>query len=101
MRAARIMTGLGLPTLNALTPVAVSSMATMAPQPGRRPFCVGQFGSRLVAISFAPPRIIRTAASTISKLNGPPLADDDVVGVVIDDGVAVAGAAPSAGRLRR
>ncbi len=55
LRAARIMQGLGLPTLNALTPVAVSSIATIAPQPGRRPLCVGQFGSRFVAISFALP----------------------------------------------
>ena len=37
-----------------------------APQPIRVPSCVGQFGSRLVAINFAPPRTIRTAASSIS-----------------------------------
>ena len=29
------MSGLGLPTLNAFAPVAVSSRATRAPQPGR------------------------------------------------------------------
>ena len=40
------------------------------PQPGRTPpFWVGQFGSRLVAMSFAPATIIRTAASTNSRLN--------------------------------
>jgi len=49
--------------------VAASSMATMAPHPGRTsPFWVGQLGSRLVATSLAPPRIMRTAASTSSRL---------------------------------
>ena len=67
-RAARIMTGLGLPTLKALRPVAVSSIATIAPQPGRKPCAVGQLGSRFVAMSLLPRRIIRTAASTISIL---------------------------------
>ena len=84
------MIGLGLPTLNALMPLAVSSMATMAPQPGRMPACVGQFGSRFVAMSLAPARTIRRAASTISKFNVRPSPDDDVIGVLIDDGVAVA-----------
>src|SRR5262249_29970312 len=68
-RAARIITGLGLPTLNAFTPVAASSNATKAPQPGRMPCGVGQFGSRLVAISLAPPSIMPTADSTSSRLN--------------------------------
>src|SRR5687767_8778285 len=68
LRAARIMNGLGLPTLKALTPAAVSSIATIAPQPGRSPSFVGQFGSRLVATSFAPRRSILTAASTNSRL---------------------------------
>ena len=85
----RIITGLGLPTLKAFRPVAVSSMATMAPQPGRVPCCVGQFGSRFVAISLAPPMIIRAAASTISKVNARPSPTDDVIGIVIDDRVAV------------
>ena len=72
-RAARIITGLGLPTLNARTPVAASSMATIAPHPGRMPpFWVGQFGSGFVATSLAPPAIIRTAASTSSRLNARP-----------------------------
>jgi hypothetical protein len=37
LRAVRIITGLGLPTLNALMPVATSISETMAPQPGRVP----------------------------------------------------------------
>ncbi len=60
------MMGLGLPTLKALTPVAASSMATMAPQPGRMPFCVGQFMSKFVATSLAPLNTMRTAASRVS-----------------------------------
>jgi len=62
------MIGLGLPTLKARTPEAASSMAVMAPQPGRMPWAVGQLGSRLVAIGLAPRIIMRTAASINSML---------------------------------
>ena len=49
--------------------ISSPSMATTAPQPGRVPVCVGQFGSRLVATSLAPLKIMPRAASTDSKLN--------------------------------
>ncbi len=59
-------------TLNALMPVATSINDTIAPQPGRMPECVGQFGSRFVAISLAPSSTICTACSSISKLRTRP-----------------------------
>ena len=101
LRAARSMTGLGLPTLKALTPVAVSSIATIAPQPGRMPVWVGQLGSRLVATSLAPPRIMPQGRLDHLEVEGAPLADDDVVGVAVDDRVAVAVQGRRAGPPRR
>ena len=70
--AMRMMTGLGLPTLNAFSPEADSSSATMAPHPGRRPCSVGQLGSRFVATSFAPAVRKRSAFSAISKFSTRP-----------------------------
>ena len=68
LRAMRIMMGLGLPTLKAFIPEAASSMATMAPQPGRMPLSVGQLGSMLVAMSLAPLRMSCSAFSAISNV---------------------------------
>ena len=101
MRAARIMTGLGLPTLNALTPVAVSSMATIAPQPGRRPFCVGQFGIEVRGDQLGAAEDHAHGRLDHFEVEGAPLADDDVIGIVIDDRVAVVVQRRRAGRLRR
>ena len=89
LRAARIITGLGLPTLNALTPVAVSSMATIAPQPGRsavlrRAVRIEVGGDQLGAAEDHPHGRLDHL-----EVERPALADDDVIGIVIDDGVAV------------
>ena len=89
LRASRIITGLGLPTLKAFRPVADSNMATIAPQPGRRPFSVGQLGSRFVAISFAPSQIMLHGRFDLLQVEGAPLAHDHVIWIVVDDRVAV------------
>ena len=101
LRAVRIITGLGLPTLKALMPVAVSSSDTIAPQPGRVP-CL----RRAVRVEIGGDQL-RAAEDHLHgvlehfEAKRAAFADDDVVGRLVDDRVAVAGAARSAGRLRR
>jgi len=77
-----------LPTLNALTPVVASSTATMAPQPGRRRLAwavrVEVGGDQLGAPSINP-----NGRLDQLEVERSALADHDVVGVAIDDGVAV------------
>ena len=89
LRAARIITGLGLPTLKALTPVAASSMATIAPQPGRRP-CLRRAirievgGHQLGAVEDHP-----HGRFDHFEVERAPFADDDVIRIVIHDRIAV------------
>ena len=85
-RAARIMIGLGLPTLKALTPVATSKVATSAPQPGRiPPFWVGQFGSGFVANQLRSIQNHLHCKLDEFKIEGPSLAHDDVIRIVVHD----------------
>ena len=101
-----------MPTLKAFTPVATSSIATIAPQPGRRPFCVGQLGSRFVATrdnyllfsggspqGFYSSLFDATADLTLSSAAGQPLPtlrSDGIVTFVDDAGFPwIASADPS------
>ena len=68
LRAILIMIGLGLPKFKAYRLEAVSRKATVDPQPGRIPPSIGQLGSKLVAINFAPSIINFNAFSSTSKL---------------------------------
>jgi hypothetical protein len=64
----RIISGLGLPTKNALTPLAFSMSAATAPHAGTVPPSPGPFGSGLVAMKRAPASISRTAWVKISRV---------------------------------
>ena len=89
LRAARIITGLGLPTLNALTPVAVSSIATIAPQPGRSAVLRRAVRVEVGGDQLRPAEDHPHGRLDHLEVERPPLADDDVVRVVVDDRVAV------------
>ena len=89
LRAARIITGLGLPTLNALTPAGRLEHRhhgpAAGPQPGLgRAVRVEVGGDQLGPAQDHPHRRLDHL-----EVERPALADDDVVRIVIHDGVAV------------
>ncbi len=90
LRAARIMTGLGLPTLKAFNPVAVSSMATIAPQPGRQAAGRGAIGVEIGGDQFGPVEDHPRGGFEHLERERPPFPDDHIVRIMIDNRVTVA-----------
>ena len=83
------MTGLGLPTLKARVPVADSSMATRAPQPGRMPALRGAVRVQVGGHQLGPVQDHAHRRFHHLEVQGPPFADHHVIGVLVDNRVAV------------
>ena len=84
------MIGLGLPMLIAWVPVAVSKYAMVAPQPGRVPFRVGQFGVQVGCYQLRAIENHLDGKFQHFERDGSPFTDNHIVRLMIDDCVTVA-----------